>query len=110
MANIRLVNETNRCGGIVEIFHDDQWGTICVDRDWKKSDSANVVCKELGCGKALYTKNYPGQSSQQTWLERVNCNGIETSLKNCGHSPWGDIRGDNCARFVAGVVCSSKLT
>ncbi|XP_048104685.1 adhesion G protein-coupled receptor E3-like isoform X1 [Alosa alosa] len=106
LANIRLINGTHRCAGIVEVLHDGQWGTICGGKAWK-TDSAEVVCKELGCGRLRWTEKHNRKSSQPIWLDNVDCDGKESSVKNCGHGPWGNHRGSICERSNAGVVCSN---
>ncbi|XP_032869701.1 antigen WC1.1-like [Amblyraja radiata] len=65
------------------------WGTVC-DDSWGLAD-ANVVCRQLGCGSALWT---PGAgtiapASGDIWLDEVKCTGSESFLSRCLASPLG---------------------
>ncbi len=91
--NVRLVNGDSRCAGRVEVFHDDQWGTVC-DNNWDMTDAA-VVCRELSCGEALQAPQYSyfGKGSGKIWMDEVQCKGSESTLKDCRSKGWGENSG-----------------
>uniref|UniRef100_A0A8B9H408 SRCR domain-containing protein n=1 Tax=Astyanax mexicanus TaxID=7994 RepID=A0A8B9H408_ASTMX len=104
--NIRLVNGGGRCRGRVEIYHNGQWGTVC-DDDWGMDD-AEVVCSQMGCGKAtsIHKKAHFGQGSGPILLDDVGCSGTEITLTSCSHRGLGI---NDCNHGEdAGVVCSGK--
>ncbi|XP_053908292.1 scavenger receptor cysteine-rich domain-containing group B protein-like [Cuculus canorus] len=107
-SEVRLVNGPHRCSGRVEVFHDQQWGTVC-DDEWTFSD-ATVVCRQLGCGTAItsYARAHFGQGSGPIWLDNVQCDGTEAALSECPARPWGI---NNCEHGEdTSVVCSGTTT
>uniref|UniRef100_A0A672HD69 SRCR domain-containing protein n=1 Tax=Salarias fasciatus TaxID=181472 RepID=A0A672HD69_SALFA len=105
-STVRLVNSGNRCSGRVEIFHAGQWGTVCDDR-WDL-DNANVVCRQLDCGRAQSASSSAafGAGSGTIWLDDVHCSGNESSILDCRHSGFGV---HNCGHHEdAGIICEGK--
>nr|XP_060615988.1 soluble scavenger receptor cysteine-rich domain-containing protein SSC5D-like [Anolis sagrei ordinatus] len=89
-AELRLVNGSSNCSGMVEVFHNETWGTIC-NAGWDLKD-AQVVCRELGCGKALSASGGArlGRGTGPIWLQQMNCTGKEDFLRQCPKGQWGE--------------------
>uniref|UniRef100_A0A670JXX3 Soluble scavenger receptor cysteine-rich domain-containing protein SSC5D n=1 Tax=Podarcis muralis TaxID=64176 RepID=A0A670JXX3_PODMU len=88
--NSRLVNGTSPCSGRVEVFNAWRWGTVC-DDGWNLS-SAQVMCRQLGCGEALSVKvaAHFGKGNGSILLDEVRCKGTEATLRHCHLQPWGE--------------------
>ncbi|KAG9264042.1 deleted in malignant brain tumors 1 protein isoform X1, partial [Astyanax mexicanus] len=103
--NIRLINGSGDCDGRVEIYHDGQWGTVCGD-NWDMKD-AEVVCRQVGCGRALNSTHSArfGEGNGPVLLDDVGCSGRESNLRSCSHGGFGK---NNCSHSEdAGVICSA---
>ncbi|XP_054664396.1 deleted in malignant brain tumors 1 protein-like isoform X4 [Grus americana] len=104
---VRLVNYGSRCAGRVEVFHNKRWGTVC-DDSWDLLD-AEVVCRQLDCGRALSAPGGGqfGRGDGIIWMDETNCTGMENALSTCWARPWGI---NNCYHGEdAGVVCSDSI-
>nr|XP_055037298.1 deleted in malignant brain tumors 1 protein-like [Misgurnus anguillicaudatus] len=102
---LRLVNGSDSCCGRVEIIHNGQWGTVC-DDNWNITD-ADVVCKELNCGRAISAPHSAafGQGSGMSWGNDFGCVGNENTLMKCLED-----RERSCDHNQdAGVVCTGDL-
>ncbi|XP_060677692.1 scavenger receptor cysteine-rich type 1 protein M130-like [Hemiscyllium ocellatum] len=101
---LRLSDGRTRCAGRLEIYHGGTWGSVCDDA-WDEID-AQVVCKQLGCGKALdmaprFTFE-PG--SGPIWLKDVKCSGNESLLWECPSAQLGQ-QGDCSHKEDVRIVC-----
>ncbi|XP_043537050.1 deleted in malignant brain tumors 1 protein-like [Chiloscyllium plagiosum] len=87
---IRLSGGGTRCAGRLEIYYNGTWGSVC-DDSWDLTD-AGVVCRQLGCGRAL-NKTLPAScepNSGPIWLDEVDCSGKEAFLWKCPSASWNN--------------------
>ncbi|KAM9688257.1 CD5 antigen-like isoform 1-T1 [Trichechus inunguis] len=91
---VQLADGPGRCTGRVEVKHQDQWGTVC-KAGWNLQ-AAKVVCRQLGCGRAILTRGHCDDATQgqgPIWLSQVSCSGTEMTIQDCSFRNWGE---NNC--------------
>ncbi|XP_035745294.1 scavenger receptor cysteine-rich type 1 protein M130 [Egretta garzetta] len=101
---VQLVGGDSRCSGRVEIHDGDQWKTVC-DSDFGPK-AANVVCRDLQCGAALFVRGAApfGEGVGPIWDRELQCAGNESFLMFC---PRGSPRDQPCTRANAvSVTCT----
>ncbi|NXT56256.1 CD6 protein, partial [Pluvianellus socialis] len=101
-SELRLAGGRSRCEGRVEMEQAGAWGTVC-DDGWDLAD-ADVVCRQLRCGRAVRVHGAAafGRGSGPILRDEVGCEGHEENLWDCPAA-----REHDCShKEDAGVVCS----
>ncbi|KAM5174132.1 antigen WC1.1-like [Callospermophilus lateralis] len=104
MRFVRLVGGHGPCSGLVEVNSGGGWTPVS-DGNFT-SLTAQVICAELGCGKAASVLgNLPfREDTEQVWAEEFQCEGQEPGLWFCPRVPCP---GGNCPhRGAVHIVCS----
>ncbi|XP_017694415.1 PREDICTED: T-cell differentiation antigen CD6 [Lepidothrix coronata] len=99
---LRLAGGRSRCEGRVELEKQGIWGTVC-DDGWDIPD-ADVVCRQLRCGRAVSVRGNSafGRGHGPILRDELGCHGHERHLWECPAAPEHD-----CShKEDAGVVCS----
>ena len=88
---LRLVNGSRPWEGIVEIFYNNTWGTICDDYYYSSSNGM-VLCKQLGYQGYYGSYSYASSSSstKPVWLRYLRCDpNIHHDISTCSFTGWG---------------------
>ncbi|XP_043557568.1 deleted in malignant brain tumors 1 protein-like [Chiloscyllium plagiosum] len=80
--DLRLVGQLAPCIGKLEIYYRGQWNSVC--SGVLDSAAGKVICKQILCSSfhTLTTSPNP-QETGPILLDRIQCNGTESSLWDC---------------------------
>ena len=86
---VTLVGGGNPRVGRLELFHANQWGTVC--NEGFTDAAARVVCYSLGFGYVGRKVDIElfGVGDGLIWLSNINCIGSEQHIGECSHGDWG---------------------
>ncbi|XP_056350147.1 antigen WC1.1-like [Oenanthe melanoleuca] len=108
----RLGNSSSGCSGRVEVAVRGTWGSVCAS-EWELPD-AHVLCRHLGCGRALAVPPGGSFGSGEGPLrpDTFGCSGSERHPGQCPVSVLGKppcAPGNAAAVSCSGVVKSVRL-
>uniref|UniRef100_A0A4W3I983 SRCR domain-containing protein n=1 Tax=Callorhinchus milii TaxID=7868 RepID=A0A4W3I983_CALMI len=106
---LRLASGQHSCEGRVEVFYNGTWGTVCSDS--MGMDEAEVICKQLDCGRALDVDDGDkfGEGSGPICLDDMECNSKESFLCQCSSRPWVHISDEIFIVPMFEPVCLSDV-
>ena len=104
---VRLAGGDGPCSGRVEVHSGEVWTPVS-DGNFTLP-TAQVICAELGCGKAVSVLGHVPfrESDRWVWAEEFRCEGEEPELWSCPRVPCP---GGTChPSGAAQVVCSGEM-
>lgn len=94
-----------QAAGLLQVYHNDVWGTVCDDYFENNNNGAQVACRQLGLPFTEAT-TYNAEGSGTIWMDGVDCTGDEDSIENCTRNEWGD---HNCSHGEdVGIICQGE--
>ncbi|KAM9316305.1 scavenger receptor cysteine-rich domain-containing group B protein-like [Gastrophryne carolinensis] len=103
ISDVRLVDGSGSCDGIVEVSLNNSWSRLCL---WNFNlREGAVICRQLGCGPLVRMQEVILGPEGQL-VQRSRCSGTESEFSECKTSLWSP---EPCLKNIhAGIVCSTK--
>ncbi|KAM4631111.1 scavenger receptor cysteine-rich type 1 protein M130-like [Polymixia lowei] len=102
--DLRLVAGSHSCAGKLEVKHNNEWRRVMREKSSVRTlNLAAVVCRQLGCGSVVLTKETPDIPWLPLWGITSNCNGSEPDLWECGKISGGT------SDKTTEVICSESI-
>ena len=114
--DLHVVECDSECCCRLEVFYENEWGTICDDAF--NTNAGEIACRQMGLPSTDVRIMVGGSGSGgagtvpgtgQIWLDDVNCgSGSYDRLEDCPHKPYGS---NNCDHVEdAGVCCGGEVS
>ncbi|XP_043558501.1 deleted in malignant brain tumors 1 protein-like isoform X2 [Chiloscyllium plagiosum] len=104
LRNPTLLGPHAPCGGILKVYDRGQWKFVC-SNSWD-SAAGEVVCKQIGC-EFYVTVQIQSIPHGSAFLDKIQCEGTESSLSECALSPSGQ---QKCkTKTGVFVICSGAV-
>ncbi|KAM9683684.1 LOW QUALITY PROTEIN: antigen WC1.1-like [Dama dama] len=108
---VRLAGGEGPCSGRVEVHSGEDWTPVS-DGNFTLP-TAQVICAELGCGKAVSVLRHElfRESDGRVWAEEFRCEGEEPELQVCPRvpCPGGRCHHSGAAQVVCSVYAEVRL-
>ena len=114
---VRLVEGSSRFEGVVEVYYNGTWGTVCAN-GWD-GHAAKVLCNELKLGYYVEDKivgqnrfaREDGYRDAKIWLSGVHCTGKENSILDCTHNSKFEYcpTMNHCDVLTLLIMCQASL-
>ena len=102
---IPLDSPRTQPAGIVQVYHDGVWGTVC-DLNLAKT-TLKAICRDFGHPAGYrFVPDCPKNNSVPILMNDVYCDGTEASIIECRHSGLGNA---NCYYDAITVQCCKFL-
>ncbi|XP_034551085.1 scavenger receptor cysteine-rich type 1 protein M160 [Notolabrus celidotus] len=100
------VNLTEECWGDVNICMGEECGGVC--RDTWSNKKSEMLCKNLGCGRAIHLAKNPLQERSDVMFKSLHTTNRTTDLSQCNFIKHGE-KETTCGGKAAHVVCSGSV-
>lgn len=98
---IRLVGGLGPWDGTLEIWFNNNWIPVCLNR---YNYESTIVCRQLGYEALSYSYRY--SSGNEIFLHNVQCNTDENDrIIHCNRNNW--FSSSSCSRYVAYIHCKT---
>uniref|UniRef100_A0AC11EQH6 Uncharacterized protein n=1 Tax=Ovis aries TaxID=9940 RepID=A0AC11EQH6_SHEEP len=108
---VHLAGGEGPCSGRVEVYSGEDWTPVS-DGNFTLP-TAQVICAELGCGKAVSVLGHMPfrESDGRVWAEEFRCEGEEPKLWSCPRvpCPGGTCHHSGAAQVVCSVYAEVRL-
>ncbi|KAK5862871.1 hypothetical protein PBY51_018224 [Eleginops maclovinus] len=80
---VRLVGGERRCAGALELKHQGHWRPVVGFYSLWTLKAADVACRQLYCGSAVFIGERKGSSGRSVWRIRSDCVQSGSALREC---------------------------